>query len=343
VYDASCELVLESIKTQTDKLTFVDTDTSNNLSVIDLALNQQLSQFSFFTGEDEVTDLRVKQMGSVEVINPVGVNLSVTESNPITGFALETSLQDVYSRLHDVSGTIAINNFPATQTVEISGVPVVEISGNVLVSDLSVNVLNSFLDVHCFGSSDGTTFHHIKTNPNGVVATNALIETDEGALTSTSVSGTETYNALHTIVKGSVLVSGISNAVSVQNETATQLAVKAQQYGSYGNLANNVASILPAGVTSGIDVSAWSYFVGAYEDYYSGTAPTGSLRLQYSFNNTTYYDMFNTTINPSGVGTPRTANIQKQDIPAINWIRFKNDTNQTMTSVTITLLGGSIS
>jgi hypothetical protein len=341
VYDASCELVLEEIKTQTDKLTFVDTDTSNNLKVIDLALNQQLSQFSFFTGEDEVTDLRVKQMGSVEVINPDGVNLSVTESNPITGFALETSLQDVYSRLHDVSGTIAINNFPATQTVEISGVPVVEISGNVLVSDLSVNVLNSFLDVHCFGSSDGTTFHHIKTNPNGVVATNAIMETDaNGALTSTAVSGTETYNALHTIVKGSVSVSGISNAVSVQNETATQLAVKAQQYGSYGNLANNVASILPSGVTAGINVADWSYFVGAYEDYNGATV--GTISLEYSFDNITYYTLFNTQIFPSG-SSPRRTNINKQDIPAVNWIRLRNGTSSTLTSVTLTLLGGSVS
>jgi ABC-type transporter Mla MlaB component len=342
VYDASCELVLEEIKTQTDKLTFVDIDeNTNNLKVIDFALNQQLSQFSFITDESEITDLRTRVMGSVEVINSGEGSLSVSESNPITGFALETTLQDVYSRLHDVSGTIAINNFPATQTVEISGVPVVEISGNVLVSDLSVNVLNSFLDVHCFGSSDGTTFHHIKTNPNGVVATNAIMETDDnGALTSTAVSGTETYNALHTIVKGSVSVSGISNAVSVQNETATQLAVKAQQYGSYGNVANNLVSLLPSGTTAGINVADWSYIVGAYEDYNGATV--GTISLEYSFDNITYYTLFNTQIFPSG-SSPRRTNINKQDIPAVNWIRLRNGTSSTLTSITLTLLGGSLS
>jgi hypothetical protein len=119
--------------------------------------------------------------------------------------------------------------------------------------------------------------------------------------------------------------------------------VKAQQYGSYGNLANNLASILPSGVTSGINVGDWSYFVGYYEDYYVGTPLVGALRLQYSFDNITYYNLFNTQIFPSGSGTPRTANINKQDIGAINWIRFKNDTSSTITSVTITLLGGSLS
>jgi hypothetical protein len=125
VYDASCELVLEAIKTQTDKLTFendglrvyVDNNSSggdiveisgvglyeDNLKVIDLALNQQLSQFSFFTGEDEVTDLRTRVMGSVEVINPVGVSLSVTETAPLTGFATETTLEAVKSQTDKLS------------------------------------------------------------------------------------------------------------------------------------------------------------------------------------------------------------------------------------------------
>jgi hypothetical protein len=260
--DYATETTSSLIKGQTDKLTFIDIDTNtNNLKVIDTALNQQLSQFSFFTGEDMITDLRVH-----------------------------------------------IQNVPV---VELQSGSTVGITGNVAITT------ESALD------------------------TNAIIKTDQGALTSTAESGTETYNALHTIVKGTVLVSGISNAVSVQNETATQLAVKAQQYGSYGNLANNVASILPGGVTSGIDVADWSYFVGAYEDYNEATV--GTISLEYSFNNTTYYPLFNTQIFPSGTGTPRRANISKQDIPAVNWIRLRNGTASTLQSVTVTLLGASLS
>ena len=132
----------------------------------------------------------------------------------------------------------------------------------------------------------------------------------------------------------------MSGNLSVQNATGTQLEVKAKQYGSYGNVANNLASLLPSSATSGIDVSAWSYFVGYYQDYNGAT--TGNIGLQYSFDNITYYNLFGTTIFPSGTGT-RTATIYKQDIPGINWIRLYNETSSTLISVTLTLLGGSVS
>ena len=363
VYDASCELVLEGIKSQTDKLSFQNEGTyetlrvrvenpssgggvveisgvglvEDNLKVIDVALNTQFAQFSFFTDESEITDLRTRVMGSVEV-----------ENKPETVLA------------------VSVSNFPTSQTVEISGVPVVEISGNIAVSDLSVNILNSSIDAHIFGSSDGTTWHHIKTNTNGVVATNAIMETDaNGALTSENVTGTETYNALHTWIKNPQITvnargyaasesaffpiavdedgkvaTTVSGNLSVQNATGTQLEMKAKQYGSYGNVANNLASLLPSSATAGIDVSNWSYFIGYYQDYNGAT--TGNIRLQYSFDNITYYNLFNTQIFPSG-SSPRTATINKQDIPGINWIRLYNETSSTLVSVTLTLLGGSVS
>ena len=107
-----------------------------------------------------------------------------------------------------------IQNSPV---VELQSGSTVGVTGNVAITTASA------LDVHCFGSSDGTTFHHIKTNPNGVVATNAIIETDEGALTSTSVTGTETYNALHVLTKGTTAVSGIVKT-QAQDSNNTQVA-----------------------------------------------------------------------------------------------------------------------
>jgi hypothetical protein len=165
-----------------------------------------------------------------------------------------------------------------------------------------------------------------------IKAGSELKTTDYGALTST-LSGTG--NSVHS------LDVAVKNNIAVENVSNSQLAVKAQQYGSYGNLANNVASILPSGVTSGINVSDWSYFVGAYEDFNGATV--GTISLEYSFDNITYYTLFNTQIFPSGSGTPRRANINKQDIPAVNWIRLRNGTSSTLTSVTVTLLGGSLS
>jgi len=73
------ESTLEPIKLQTDKLTFVDIETNtNNLKVIDLEANNKLGQFSFFTNEDTVTDLRVRVQNAIEVINPEGQTLAIS-------------------------------------------------------------------------------------------------------------------------------------------------------------------------------------------------------------------------------------------------------------------------
>jgi hypothetical protein len=143
----------------------------------------------------------------------------------------------------------------------------------------------------------------------------------------TSTTATGGIRGLDVAVIGTATISG-------------SVTASANQYGSYANAANNI-SILPSGVTSGINVSTWSYFVGAYEDYNGATV--GTISLEYSFDNITYYTLFNTQIFPSGSGTPRRANINKQDIPAVNWIRLRNGTSSTLSSVTLTLLGGSVS
>jgi len=271
ITDYATETTCALIKTQTDKLTFLDIDTNtNNLKVIDTALNQQLSQFSFFTGEDEITDLRVRVMNT----------------------------------------NLDIGNFPETQAVSVAD-PV---------------------DTHLYASSSGSSWHRVKSDNNGQLIVNSSSSTLDGAgneITSETFGSGGVSRGLHTIIGNTSLA--VTGGVTVS----------ANQYGSFGNLANNVPTILPGAVTSGLNVSNWSYFLGAYEDFNGMT--TGTISLEYSFDNITYYTLFNTQIFPSGTGTPRRANINKQDIPAVNWIRLRNGTSSTLQSVTVTLLGASLS
>jgi len=247
---------------------------------------------------------------------------------------------------------------------------------NVVVDGSIPITTSTALDVHIYGSTDGTpgNWHHVKCNPNGVVSTNAVMETDaNGALTSTSVSGTETYNALDVRCRGTTSVSGgvsatlttsdnglltstlsgtgnsvhsldvaVQNSVSVQNVSSTQLAVKSAQFGSYGNI-YNLATVNPYTPSSSIDVSAWAYYTGYYEDSFVGShSYPQALRIQYSFDNINWYNIFNTTIYPSsGAGGINTATIYKQDIPGINYLRFYNDTSDILPNVKLTVMGAS--
>ena len=355
ITDYATETTSALIKAQTDKLSFyadaygafdLRTQVMNEIGV---SVNNTPT-----VGLSGGTEIGLVAGTQVQLAAGAQVQLVSSEVGLITGssvaLATGSQVQLISSEVGLTAGTsvgltagasVDVNNFPAKQSVFVENTAEgFDINVNItnasvpisLSATADVSVQNSSLDVHCYGSSDGTTWHHIKTSATGEPQTHS--QTRDGAgnsITSTAVSGTETYRGLDVVVKGSA---------SVVNPSGSQLAVKAQQYGSYGNVANNVVSILPSGVTAGIDVSAWSYFVGAYEDYNGATV--GDISLQYSFDNITYYTLFNTQIFPSG-SSPRRANINKTDIPAVNYIRLRNGTSSTLTSVTLTLLGGSLS
>jgi hypothetical protein len=128
------ESTADAIKTQTDKLTFLDIDeNTNNLKVIDVALNTTLGQLAFITGDDAITDLRVRVMNT----------------------------------------NIDIGNFPETQPVSIAD-PV---------------------DTHLYGLNNETW----------------------NAITSTAVSGTETYTALDVKCRGDTsIINTDSTAIYIR-------------------------------------------------------------------------------------------------------------------------------
>ena len=317
-----------------------------------------------------LTNFNVNNLTKCDTDNvaiPAGVTINGTV--PVSGtFYQETQPVSIAGTV-PVSGTF----YQETQPVSIAGtVPVsgtfyqetqpVSIAGTVPISS------GSPLDVHCFGSSDGVVFHHLKTNTNGVLATNAIMETDaHGAITSENVSGTENYNALHTWIKNPVInvnargyaasestfvpiavdedgkvATTLSGAVNVQNSTGQQLAIKSQQFGSWGNI-YNLVTVNPYSPSSAIDVSTWAYFVAYYEDSFVGSHMyPQALRIQYSFDNINWYNIFNTTIYPSsGSGGINTATVYKVDIPGINWLRFYNDTSDILPNVKLTVMGAS--
>lgn len=228
-----------------------------------------------------------------------------------------------------------------------------------------------------YASSNGSTWHHVASDANGQL--NVHSKTQDGAgndITSTSASGTEIYTALDVKVKGTTTISGgvsatlstqdngqltstlsgsgnsihsldvaVKNNVSVQNVSSTKLDVSnyAIQYGSYANLVNN-QTILPYTASSSLDVSLWSYYMGFYSSSFMGFPSWPQMyRIQYSFDNITFYNMFNTSVSPSSAGGLNVATIYKQDIPGINYLRFYNDSTDTLTNVNITILGASSS
>lgn len=195
----------------------------------------------------------------------VGDGVFVQLDSNVNGLKLKSSLNDGSADVN-VINDIDVNNLTKCDTdnviiqsgsvnshiVDVANAPLTFTNvGLKNCGDVVIN--NNSLDVHCFGSSDGTTtFHHLKTNTQGVLSTNAIIETDNGALTSTvddnvnaldvsvknvvnanmrtsvnglltstSVSGTEVYNALDVKCKGITDISGNVNLKTADNGQLT--------------------------------------------------------------------------------------------------------------------------
>jgi hypothetical protein len=189
------------------------------------------------------------------------------------------------------------------------------------VSGLSSCVSGSNLNVHMFGSSDGNTWHHIKTNPNGVVSTNSILETDaNGALTATVSSGN--YNALD---------------VSVKNSS---LGVNSVNSGSWGNSLDN-GSLNGNQYTSSFNISASAYVYVIYRD--GSTGVFDSILVEWSFDNTNWYYLGDSIFPSTPQGQQyRQGTLNDKRKYGWNFIRFKNNGNSSLSSVYITVLGSSI-
>lgn len=212
-------LVSSNVKAQDIPITY--TQTAENKFSLDVNINnispvlvsgefyQQTQPVSIeqlsFTGQNEliVYDSNVIKCDT----DNIGGSVSVSNMVDVSDLATEATVNTIKEKIDNLSFDLQ-NNLNTTINNVIS----------------VKNETSGALDVHCFGSSDGILFHHLKTNSQGVLSTNAIIETDNGALTSTLVSETETYNALDVKIKGQTTVS-LSSAVEVKNVPTETLAI----------------------------------------------------------------------------------------------------------------------
>jgi len=282
VYDASSELVLEAIKTQTDLLTFSSKDGLNALLVkVD---NQLTTPFSV-TETNPITSVFAK----LKDADDVALTSSATESN---GNVLNTRLfgYDIANDLvrpvrQGENGGLFVENITSVdfEVVVKQSVPI-EISGNVVVNDLSVNILNSSLDVNCFGSSDGTTFHHLKTTATGELVTHS--QTRDGAGNAIDSTDFGTYRALNVNVSNS--------AIPVSNTNANALYSRALDVSNV-QVANNVTVTGPVRVgSSDADTQGYTY-ISAIMSFTSVTTG-GTIYLEVSHD-------ANLFARPSGAST----------------------------------------
>jgi len=142
--------------------------------------------------------------------------------------------------------------------VNIKGVDLITVGTEV---GIATNILNSYLDAHCFGSSDGVNFHHIKTNPNGVVATNAIVQDSGG----NDITGTATTGSIRSLDTSATLYSVNGTTRTAITATGTSLNVNVSNTvpvsGSFYQATQpvSIASTVPVSIASTVAVSGTFY------------------------------------------------------------------------------------
>jgi len=208
-------------------------DTTEPLQTVGLAKVHNTLNNAFLTVDAE-QQLRVA-IGS-------GSTVSISGTVPVSGtFYQET--QPV-----SISGTVPVSGtfYQETQPVSISGT--VPVSGTFYQETQPVSIALP-IDNHCYGSSDGTTWHHLKTNTNGVLSTNATLETANGTLTST--------------------VNDEVNALDVQVQNIVNANLRTSTGGLLTSTSAGTINSLDVAIKSGSELKTSDY--GALTSTLSGT------------------------------------------------------------------------
>jgi hypothetical protein len=256
-------------------------------------------------------------------VNVTNASLAITASSTLDTNITNTSIPITSASTLDTNITNTSIPITSASTLDTNitntSIPITS------ASTLDTNITNSSLDTHLYGEHNGD-FIAVEVASSGHLLTNSSTQDGDGNdITSETFGGAS--RGLHVVIGNtSLAVTG-------------SVTASANQYGAYANVANNI-TLTSSSVTAGVNVSAWTYFIGYYEDT-TAVTPVGQIRVQYSFDNVTYYNLFNTQIFPSG--TPRTATINKTDIPGINYLRLSNNTTSSLTGVVFTVMGGSLS
>jgi hypothetical protein len=185
--------------------------------------------------------------GSVSVSNfpatqPISGSVSVSNTSlAVTG--------DFYPATQPISGSVSVSNLPATQpisgSVSVSNFPATQpISGSVSVSNTSLAVTGDFypttqpisgnvgitgtpsvtignasIDTHCYASNNGTNWHHLKSDANGIL--NVHSRTEDGAgndITSTEIGAVRALDV--NLAGGSITV----DSVKIKDSSGNSLA-----------------------------------------------------------------------------------------------------------------------
>jgi len=227
------------------------------------------------SGSVSVSNLPATQpvSGSVSISNfpaTQAVSGSVTV-NTISGFTLDTTTQSSNTKLdtihtdldgltYDASSNLNVNIASGSLTVD--SVKIKATNGDSITAttgSINSNITNTSLDTHCYASSNGTNWHHLKSDANGILNIHSMTQDGAGTDITSTLNGAKQsldVNVANTVavntISGFALESG-GNLASIKTNTdkiksdttntdAIQVQVKNSSIAVTGTITANISA-----------------------------------------------------------------------------------------------------
>ena len=255
----------------------------------------------------------------------VAVPLSATTYNDGTydHYPLETYDNALNAKVHNATlvDTEAIKVYTVNSSGGGGGGGLVQIQGldtgttyrdihatlNGTTYSLDSNITNTSLDVHCYGSSNGTDFHHLKTDANGILNTHSMVQ---------DANGNDIGSTVVNTVRGlNVNVVGNSNL------------------GTRGNVFTGTLTTLQITTAFAINNEYLNNCVLTYED--ASTTQTSIINIQASNDGTNFVVIG--TLQPANALSSRRTAFATLKLKAFTHIRIQSGATVSLTSVVCSL------
>lgn len=294
-----------------------------------------------------------------EVVNSGTNNLNVAVSNQITGFALESggNLASIKTNTdkntYDGSGNLKVNL--ATGSITVSAVNIKDSSGSAIYADVSgnlkTNIQNTSLDTHCYGSSNGTDWHHLATDSNGQLNVHSKLQDGAGTDLTSTLNGAKqsldvnvaNIGSLKVDISGSTIVDGkliVADSMAFPYIERISVGSGADIFNfSFGNILYNT-TINTGSVSTTINITAGGYGRRAMFMYRDGAISSTDSITYYTDSNTGSPEpMLLQTVYPILNGGYRWSNVIINILPFTS-IKVRNDsTTINNTNVYLTVVG----
>jgi hypothetical protein len=207
---------------------------------------------------------------------------------------------------------------------------------------IDANIINASLDTHCYGSSDGTTFHHLKTTATGNLITESKTHDGNNTAITSTLNGAKQsldVNVSNTVSTNSTVVNGANTLVVNSDGSINVVSSGGSTYGAINNIHSGNLATATFSTALNINNNYGNESVISYKD--TSSSVTAFITIWGAFDNTSDASYFYIgVLQPVVIRTGNRYASAVLKLKGLKYIRIYNEHTSTVGGVSCSLFSG---